>query len=96
MERPADLLSALGSDTRIKLLRELAERPLCVGMLAMRLGITQSAVSQHLTVLRNAGLVQSDKRGSYVHYSLTNDARERCLAALDEVLPVAHRREDRQ
>lgn len=96
MERPADLFSALGSDTRIKLLRELAERPLCVGMLAMRLGITQSAVSQHLTVLRNAGLVQSDKRGSYVHYSLTNDARERCLAALDEVLPVAHRREDRQ
>lgn len=96
MENLVELFSALGSDTRIKLLQELAERPLCVGMLALRLEVTQSAVSQHLTVLRNVGLVQSDKRGSYVHYSLTNDARERCLAALDEVLPAAHRREDRE
>ncbi len=86
MDKLAELFSALGSETRIRLLQELAQRPLCVGMLAMRLGITQSAVSQHLTVLRNAGLVESDKRGSYVHYSLTEDAPERCRAALDRIL----------
>lgn len=90
-ERPevnklAELFSALGSDTRIGILRELGECPLCVGALAMRLGLTQSAISQHLTILRNAGLVQSDKRGSFVHYSLAGDAGERCREALDHIL----------
>lgn len=82
----ANLFSALGSDTRVRILRELSEHPLCVGALAMRLDLTQSAISQHLTVLRNAGLVASDKRGSYVHYSLTADARERCQRALSRIL----------
>jgi len=85
-EKLAALFSALGSDTRIRILQELAEHPLCVGALAMRLDMTQSAISQHLTVLRNAGLVQSDKQGSFVHYALTNDASERCSRALNGVL----------
>jgi ArsR family transcriptional regulator, arsenate/arsenite/antimonite-responsive transcriptional repressor len=96
MDKLAELFSALGSETRIRLLQELAQRPLCVGMLAMRLGITQSAVSQHLTVLRNAGLVESDKRGSYVHYSLTEDAPERCRAALAQVLSTRDQQESGQ
>ncbi len=90
----ANLFGALGSDTRIRILRELAEDVLCVGALAMRLDLTQSAISQHLTVLRNAGLVQSDKRGSYVHYSLTEDARERCRAGLNAVLNDAPEEEE--
>lgn len=90
----AMLFSALGSDTRIRILRELAEDVLCVGALAMRLNMTQSAISQHLTVLRNAGLVASDKRGSYVHYSLTEDARDRCRAALNDILRDAPEEEE--
>ncbi|MFW6437669.1 MAG: ArsR/SmtB family transcription factor [Armatimonadota bacterium] len=90
----ANLFGALGSDTRIVILRELADDVLCVGALAMRLNMTQSAISQHLTVLRNAGLVQSDKRGSYVHYSLTDDAHERCRAALDDILRDAPEKEE--
>ena len=85
-EQLAELFSALGSDTRVRILSELGEQPLCVGALAIRLDLTQSAISQHLTVLRNADLVESDKRGSYVHYSLTEDARERCREALDSFL----------
>lgn len=90
-EKLAELFSALGSDTRIRILRELGEDVLCVGALAMRLELTQSAISQHLTVLRNAGLVQSDKRGSFVHYTLTEDALERCRGALGEVLTIPPR-----
>ena len=90
----ANLFSALGSDTRVRILRELAQDVLCVGALAMRLDLTQSAISQHLTVLRNAGLVQSDKRGSYVHYRLTEDARERCRAALSDILGEAPEKEE--
>jgi len=94
VEKLAELFSALGSDTRLGILRELGEQALCVGALAMRLGVTQSAISQHLTVLRNAGLVQSDKQGSFVHYSLTEDARERCRAALDSIIPRPDRQEE--
>jgi DNA-binding transcriptional ArsR family regulator len=93
-DRLAELFSALGSDTRVRILHELGERALCVGALAMRLDMTQSAISQHLTILRNAGLVESDKRGSFVHYSLTEDARERCEAALDDILCEADHEED--
>jgi len=87
VENAAELFGALASDTRIRILQELGEQALCVGMLALRLELTQSAISQHLQVLRNAGLVESDKRGSYVHYSLTEDAAQRCQAALGDILP---------
>lgn len=89
----ARLFSALGSETRIRILQELHERQLCVGALAMRLDMTQSAISQHLTVLRNAGLVASDKRGSFVHYQLTPTARDQSRAALNEVLPESQTNE---
>ncbi|MGD9520089.1 MAG: ArsR/SmtB family transcription factor [Armatimonadota bacterium] len=82
----AKLFSALGSETRIRILWELRDHAFCVGALALRLGLTQSAISQHLTILRNAGLVEADKRGSYVHYRLTQGVRELCQAALDDIL----------
>ncbi len=94
VQEAAELFSALGSETRLRILQELQERALCVGALAMRLDMTQSAISQHLTVLRNVGLVRPDKQGSFVHYSLTEDARERCRAALDGILPQRDRKED--
>ncbi len=93
-EELAQLFSALGSDTRIRILRELEERALCVGALAMRLDVTPSAISQHLTVLRNAGLVRSDRQGSFVHYRLTEDARERCRVALDSIVQPPPLQED--
>lgn len=72
------LLKALGDETRLRLLRLLADqgeqRALCVGALAMRLGVTQSAVSQHLAVLRAVDLVVDERRGYFVHYRL-NRAR---------------------
>ncbi len=86
MDNLAELFGALASDTRIRILCELRERQLCVGALAMRLDLTQSAISQHLRVLRNAGLVESDKRGSHVHYSITDDALARCQRAVTIIL----------
>ncbi|MFO7947901.1 MAG: metalloregulator ArsR/SmtB family transcription factor [Armatimonadota bacterium] len=93
VENLAELFGALGSETRINILRELQERALCVGALAMLLDMTQSAISQHLKVLRNAGLVESDKRGSYVHYSLAENARDRCRKALVDILPESQNEE---
>lgn len=60
--------------------------PLCVNALAHELGVTQSAVSQHLRVLRQAGLVRGVRRGPFVHYSLAQDGLEKYKAALRETL----------
>jgi DNA-binding transcriptional ArsR family regulator len=68
------LFKALSDPTRLRILNALGAHTLCVGALAHRLGVTQSAVSQHLRILREAGLVQGEKRGYWVHYSL--DRRE--------------------
>lgn len=64
------LFKALADPTRARILVHLTGGDLCVGALARRLGVTHSAVSQHLRILREAGLVDGDKRGYWVHYSL--------------------------
>jgi DNA-binding transcriptional ArsR family regulator len=47
--------------------------PLCVNAMVNRLDVSQSAVSQHLRVLRQAGIVRGERKGSFVHYSLNQD-----------------------
>jgi DNA-binding transcriptional ArsR family regulator len=49
-------------------------------------GVTQSAVSQHLRVLRQAGLVRGERRGHFVHYSLDQDRLEQYKTRLRETL----------
>lgn len=70
-----DLLSffaSLADPTRLRLFKLLCRQQqpdaLCVNALANLLGVTQSAVSQHLRVLRAAGLVKGERRGFRVHY----------------------------
>ena len=64
----------LSVETRIRIIQMLKQKSLCVNALAHRLGITPAAVSQHLHVLREAGLVRPEKKGYFVHYSI-NDAK---------------------
>jgi len=64
------VLKALADPTRVQILTQLADGGLCVGALAQRLGVTHSAVSQHLRILREAGFVDGERRGYRVHYSL--------------------------
>jgi DNA-binding transcriptional ArsR family regulator len=83
-----EVFKALSDPTRLRLVQLLGEHEgaLCVNALAHKLGVTQSAVSQHLRTLRQAGLVQSDRRGYYVHYSLDQDRLERYRSVLLETL----------
>jgi DNA-binding transcriptional ArsR family regulator len=67
------LLKALADETRLKLLTLLLHHDLCVGALAGRLGISEAATSQHLQVLRKAGLVRGEKAGYWTHYSVQRD-----------------------
>ncbi|NLY39070.1 MAG: helix-turn-helix transcriptional regulator [Firmicutes bacterium] len=69
-ERLADTFKVLGDRTRVNLLSVLADRELCVCDLAAALGMSSSAVSHQLRVLRDARLVKSRRDGKMVYYSL--------------------------
>jgi DNA-binding transcriptional ArsR family regulator len=69
-----EVFKALSDPTRLRLVKLLGGgQPLCVNALAKRLSVTQSAVSQHLRVLRQAGLVAGHRQGSFIHYALRTD-----------------------
>jgi DNA-binding transcriptional ArsR family regulator len=82
----AEVFRALSSDARVRILQMLKEHPFCVGALAARLDITSAAVSQHLRILRDAGLVTPDKHGYYVHYRLDPRTLERWRQIADDLL----------
>jgi ArsR family transcriptional regulator len=75
IEELAEILKALSAPTRLRLVILLGENEgaLCVNALANRLHVSQSAVSQHLRILRQTGLVKSVRRGSSKHYILDRD-----------------------
>lgn len=61
-------LKALADETRFRIIELLLTHDLCVGALAGHLSISKAAVSQHLQILRKAGLVRGEKRGYWTHY----------------------------
>ena len=77
---------ALAAPVRLRILRLLRGRALCVNALAARLDVTQGAVSQHLRILRQAGIVLGEKRGYYVHYRLNEESLAAWRQELDKLL----------
>ena len=63
MKKAADLFKILSADKRIEIIELLKKEPMNVNALAEVLGITQSAVSQHLRVLKASGLVRDERQG---------------------------------
>jgi DNA-binding transcriptional ArsR family regulator len=64
------VFEALSSQTRRKMLAYLTHAELSAGEIAQRFEISKPAVSQHLSILEGAGLVESEKRGQFVYYRL--------------------------
>ena len=69
----AGIFSLLGDPTRTKLLYALSQKELCVCDLSAVLGLSQSAVSHQLRLLRTANLVRNRKQGRIVYYTLADD-----------------------
>ena len=86
MTELVNMLKALSDDTRYRLVNLLLKHDFCVGALAARLNISESAVSQHLKILRDAGIVKGDKRGYYTHYYVD---RERLKEAADQIIELS-------
>jgi ArsR family transcriptional regulator len=77
------VLKALSDETRFRLLELLLTENLCGRALARSLGVSEAAVSQHLKVLKDAGLVEGEKRGYWVHYSVQKEKLEKLIEELD-------------
>jgi len=69
-EKLAGAFKLLSVEARIRIVKALKRRAMCVTELTSQLGITHSATSQHLRVLRDAHLVKFQKRGFHVYYHL--------------------------
>ncbi len=89
MENPeamARIFQALSAATRVRLLCLLKDQSMSVGDIATHLDVTQGAASQHLRILKDAGLVQSQRYGYHVHYHVSGSALEQCRRALECIL----------
>ena len=64
----ARILKALGEPTRLKIYQALLERKHCVRSLSKKLGISESAISQHMKIMKDADLVYGEKFGYHTHY----------------------------
>ena len=84
--KPEDIFKALSVETRLKIIQLLKSKgPLGAKKIAESLKITTAAVSQHLKVLKQVGLVNSERKGYYIPYYINIDTLENCRCVIDEV-----------
>lgn len=83
--RAAALLRLLGNERRLMILCQLADGELSVGQLQPRVGLSQSALSQHLALLREEGVVATRRDGQTIHYRIADPAALRVIATLAEL-----------
>lgn len=80
------MFKVFGVESRIKIIEILKLRgPLGSKNIAELLSITPAAVSQHLKILRQAGLVRSERKGYWIPYSINEEVLEQCRNELDKV-----------
>jgi ArsR family transcriptional regulator len=68
-----DAFKAISSEPRRRILNHLAGGPMTVGEIAEKFDMAMPSISKHLSVLKQAGLVQEQKRGQFVLYSIASD-----------------------
>jgi DNA-binding transcriptional ArsR family regulator len=83
---PSEMLKALAVETRIRIIDLLKSKgPLGAKNIAELIGITPAAVSQHLKILRQAGLVRSERKGYWIPYAIDEEALENCRQILNDI-----------
>ena len=80
------VMKALSDPNRVKIMKMLEAKGLCVCEITAVLGLAQSTVSKHLKVLEDADLVDSSKDGGWVNYKLMDDFENQYAAAMQEQL----------
>lgn len=82
--KPAEKFKSLGHPIRLWITWQLLDREHCVGEFVEQTGMDYSTISQHLTILRQNGIVTDEKRGKEVFYSLNCDCVRKFLECVAE------------
>jgi DNA-binding transcriptional ArsR family regulator len=93
LERRANILKALAHPSRLMMVDELANGERCVCELQALVGADISTVSKHLTVLKKAGLVESEKRGLQVFYTLLSPCVMNFFTCVESVIEAHNKQE---
>jgi len=81
----AALLRSLGNERRLMILCQLAEGELSVGELYPRIGLSQSALSQHLAVLREQKIVETRRKSQTIYYRISDPSAMKIIQTLAEI-----------
>ncbi len=81
-EKNSQILKALSHPIRLKIINVLLENKCCVTNVSNALGITQAISSHHLTILKNNGIVYSQKDGARAYYIVKNDLAKGIITIL--------------
>lgn len=73
LKEEARLFKAFSDPTRLKILKLLTHRKMCVCELNLAIDISQPTISHHLNILENARLILGERRGKWMFYSISND-----------------------
>lgn len=84
-EAAANLLKLMAHPSRLMVLCRLANEELSVGQLEKIVGLSQSALSQHLARLRDEQLIAAERRGQYIYYKIANKNVEKIIQTLDDI-----------
>jgi len=82
------ILKAIADDTRFKILVLLLQHNYCVRALSRKLKLSESAISQHIKVLREAGLLIGVKRGYYMHYDVDRSTLYKLSSRIEELAAI--------
>lgn len=85
MDRIVQLLKALGDETRLKILIILSKRKICAKGIAKHLGISEAAVSQHIKILKDAGIIVGAKMGYFVQYDLQESSLDETVQFIEQI-----------
>ena len=82
------VLKAIADETRMKIIILLLKHSYCVRALARNLGLTEATISQHLKVLREAGLLVGEKRGYFMHYDVQREVFHELAAEIEALAAI--------
>lgn len=82
LSKQSDIFKSLSDPNRIRILKMLQIKPLCVCEITEILGLAASTVSEHLAVLKKAGFVSISKDGKWINYQLNKNPAEPEVASL--------------
>jgi len=87
-EQVISTLKALGDSTRFSIIQLISQsgNNLCVNAIAHKTSVTQPTVSQHLKILKNAGIVKSSRMGNKIHYSIDTAYLNSLVRQINQVM----------